>query len=275
MNKSRSLRPGSSRTLWYFAGAVTLAVVMISCGGKGSQPAETGAPAGNTGGKPVDAATAGTVTGSIKLDGTAPKPRTINMAAEPNCAKQHTGSPAQTEDVVPGDGGTLQNVVVYLKGDFSQYSFTPASEPVMIDQKGCQYHPHVLALQTGEPLSVVNSDMTTHNIHPVPKDNREWNESQPPGSAPIMQSFARPEVSIPVKCNVHPWMKAYIAVFNNPYYQITGKDGSFTIKNVPPGTYTVTAWHESLGSQDQMVTVGPSESKTVTLTFKAASAGSD
>jgi hypothetical protein len=130
-------------------------------------------------------------------------------------------------------------------------------------------------LETGEPLSVVNSDQTTHNIHPVPKDNREWNESQPPGAQPIMQSFARPEVAIPVKCNVHPWMKAYIAVFNNPYYQVTGKDGSFTIKNVPPGTYTVTAWHEAYGSQDAMVTVGPSESKSVTITFKAKSAASD
>src|SRR5580704_14175764 len=121
-----------SKSLWYLAAAVTEAAALNSCGGKGNQ-SETGAPAANTGGKPVDSATAGTVTGSIKLDGTAPKPRTINMAAEPNCAKQHTGSPAQTEDVVPGDGGTLQNVVVYLKGDFSQYSFTPASEPVMID----------------------------------------------------------------------------------------------------------------------------------------------
>ena len=273
MSKSRTLRPGSSSgALWYFAAAVTLAVAMMSCGGKG-QPSETAAPA-NPAAKPVDAATAGTVTGSIKLDGTAPKPRNINMAAEPNCATQHS-TPAQTEDVVPGDGGTLQNVVVYLKGDFSQYSFPPMSTPVTIDQKGCQYHPHVLALETGEPLSVVNSDQTTHNIHPVPKDNREWNESQPPGASPIMQSFARPEVSIPVKCNVHPWMKAYIAVFNNPYFQVTGKDGAFTIKNVPPGTYTVTAWHEVYGSSEQMVTIGPSESKSVTITFKAISAASD
>jgi plastocyanin len=248
-----------SKSLWYFAAAVTLAAALISCGGKSNQPAETAPTAATGGGKTVDTATAGTVTGTIKLDGTAPKARNINMAAEPNCAKEHS-TPAQTEDVVPGDGGTLQNVVVYLKGDFSQYSFPAATEPVTIDQKGCQYHPHVLALQTGEPLSVVNSDPTTHNIHPVPKDNREWNESQPPGAQPIMQSFARPEVAIPVKCNVHPWMKAYIAVFNNPYYAVTGKDGSFTIKNVPPGTYTVTAWQEAYGSQDQMVTVGPSES---------------
>ena len=210
----------------------------------------------------------------LKFDGTPQKPKNINMAAEPNCAKEHS-TPAQTEDVVPGDGGTLQNVVVYLKGDFSQYSFPPSTTPTSIDQKGCQYHPHVLALMTGAPLQVVNSDQTTHNIHPVPKDNREWNESQPPGATPINQSFARPEVAIPVKCNVHPWMKAYIAVFNNPYYQVTGKDGSFSLKNVPPGTYSVTAWHELYGSSEQSVTVGPSESKSVTITFKATSAASD
>ena len=230
-------------------------------------------PPANTGGKPVDAATAGTVTGTIKLDGAAPKMKIINMAAEPNCAKQHT---------TPGDDrrrrprrrrhaaergrlpqGRLQRSIRSLR----------PPTPVTIDQKGCQYHPHVLALMTGQPLQVINSDMTTHNIHPVPKNNREWNESQPPGSAPIMQSFAREEVAIPVKCNVHPWMKAYIAVFGNPYFQVTGKDGSFTLKNVPPGTYTVTAWHEPYGTQDQMVTVGPKESKAVTLTFKAAASG--
>jgi len=261
-----------SKSLWMFAAAAALAVAMMSCGGK-EQTSETPAATANPSGKPVDTATAGTVTGMIKLDGTPQKPRNINMAAEPNCAKEHS-TPAQTEDVVPGDGGTLQNVVVYLKGDFSQYSFPPATTPTSIDQKGCQYHPHVLALMTGAPLQVVNSDQTTHNIHPVPKDNREWNESQPPGATPINQSFARPEVAIPVKCNVHPWMKAYIAVFNNPYYQVTGKDGSFSLKNVPPGTYSVTAWHELYGSSEQSVTIGPSESKSVTITFKAA-AGTD
>ena len=274
MSKSRIPRPGRfSGTMLSFAAGVVLAAAVVSCGGKGNE-SEAPAPAANPSGKPVDSATAGTVTGMIKLEGTPPRPKNINMAAEPNCAKEHS-TPAQTEDVVPGDGGTLQNVVVYLKGDFSQYSFPANSTPQEIDQKGCQYHPHVLAMQTAEPLQVVNSDQTTHNIHPVPKDNREWNESQPPGAPPIMQSFARPEVTIPVKCNVHPWMKAYIAVFDNPYYAVTGKDGSFTIKNVPPGTYTVTAWQESLGSQDQSVTVGPSESKTVTITYKANSASSD
>ena len=260
------------KSVLFASAAVILAVAMISCGKKQDTETTSATPAAtNTGGKPVDAATAGTITGSVKLDGAAPKMKVINMAAEPNCAKAHT-TPAMTEDVVT-DGGSLENVIVYVKGDFGQYAFTPQTAPVTIDQKGCQYHPHVLALMTGEPLQVTNSDTTTHNIHPTPKDNREWNESQPPNAAPINQSFARQEVAIPVKCNVHPWMKAYIGVFSNPYFQVTGKDGSFTIKNVPPGTYTVTAWHELYGNSEQMVTVGPSESKAVTITYKAGAAG--
>lgn len=257
------------RTLVVSAGALLfLAMCLLSCGNKQGTSGTEATPASPSA-QAVDAATAGSIMGSVKLNGTPPKMKVINMAAEPACAKDHASSPAMTQDVVPGDNGTLQNVVVYLQGDFSKYKFDEPTTPATIDQKGCMYEPHVLALRTGQTLDVVNADPVTHNIHPVPKDNREWNQSQPPGASPIMQSFAREEVAIPVKCNVHPWMKAYIAVFDNPYYAVTGKDGSFTIKNVPPGTYTVTAWQESLGSQDQMVTVGPSESKTVTLTYKA------
>jgi len=262
-----------SKSLWFVAGTLTLAITMVSCGGS-QQTSETAPTAPSTGaGKAVDAATAGSVSGMIKLDGTPPRMRSINMAAEPNCAKVHT-SPAMVEDVVTGDGGTLQNVVVYLKGDFSQYSFPPASTPVEIDQRGCQYIPHVVAVRVGQPIHIKNSDMTTHNIHPVPMNNREWNESQPPGASPIMQSFAREEVAIPVKCNVHPWMKNYVAVFGSPYFKVTGRDGSFTIENVPPGTYTLTAWHEMYGMMEQSVTVAASESKSMDFTFKAA-AGAD
>jgi plastocyanin len=256
------------KSLLIFAATIALAIGIISCGG-GGQPAGTPAatPAA-TASKPVDAATAGSVSGMVMLDGAAPKMKTINMAAEPTCAKEHS-TPAMTQDVVVGAGGSLQNVVVYLKGDFSQYSFDAASAPAVIDQKGCQYSPHVLALRVGQPLNVTNSDQTTHNIHPVPANNREWNQSQPPGSAPLNETFAREEIAVPVKCNVHPWMKSYIAVVGHPYFQVTGADGSFSLKNVPPGTYTLTAWHESYGASEQMITVGASEAKSgIHITFK-------
>ena len=254
-----------------FASTLLLAIASIGCGNKQAtnESISVNAPAG----KSVDAATAGSITGTIKLNGVPPKMKVINMAAEPSCAKDHEKQPAMSEDVIPGENGTLQNVVVYLQGDFSQYTFTMPTTPVTFDQKGCQYHPHVLALMMNQPLQVINSDPVTHNIHPVPKDNREWNQSQPPGAAPIDQSFAHAEIAIPVKCNIHPWMKGYIAVFSNPYFEVTGKDGSFEIKNVPPGTYNVTAWHELYGTTQQSVTVQPKESKNITLTFNTAAAG--
>ncbi len=261
-----------SRVSMYFLAAfVFLSPTFISCGSKqASTEASPNTSSMNT--KPVDAATAGQISGTVELEGKAPKMKVINMAAEAACAKQHS-TPATTQDVLVGKDGALENVVVYLKGDFSQYKFDNPQTPITIMQKGCMYEPHVLALETGQSLQVVNADPVTHNIHPVPKDNREWNESQPPGAAAIDQSFAHEEIAIPVKCNIHPWMKAYIAVFGDPYFVVTGKDGSFDLKNVPPGTYTLVAWHELYGPQEQTVTVGPKESKTIQIKFNASSAG--
>lgn len=259
-----------TKSFWAMAAVAALAVAMISCGGnqQTAEAPETPAPAAPPG-KPVDMATVGSVTGTVKLDGTPPRMREINMAATPNCARQHSG-PVMTQDVVLGDGSALQNVVVFLKGNFSAYSFPKATQPQEIDQKGCMYVPHVLALQIGEPLNVVNSDPTTHNIHPMPKYNREWNESEPPGATPIRKVFTHQEVAMPVKCNVHPWMKAYIAVLDSPYFQVTGKDGSFDLKNVPPGTYTLVAWQEYYGTTQQTITISPKQEQKVDLTFKAS-----
>ncbi len=253
-----------------------LALAVAGCGGNKQESTENApAPAANApAGKTVDPATAGEVSGTVKLDGTPPKMKAINMAAEPACSKGRT-SPAMSEEVVTGEGGALANVVIYVKSGLEGYSFPAPTTPVKIDQQGCQYHPHVIGLQVGQNLDVVNNDQTTHNIHPIPKENREWNESQPPGAAPIEKSFAREEVAIPVKCNVHPWMKAYMAVLPNPYFQVTEKDGKFDLKNLPPGTYTLTAWHELYGTSDQTVTIGPKETKSVTFTFKAAAAAGD
>lgn len=255
------------------AGLALVALVAASCGKKESEesaPAATAQPAAPA--QPVDAATAGSVSGTVKLDGAAPKPRKINMAAEPSCASAHPGG-VTDQEVVASASGDLANVVVYVKEGLGSRTFDVPKQSVELDQKGCLYTPHVVALIAGQTLAVKNGDQTTHNIHPVPKNNREWNKSQPPGSPDLQEVFAREEVSIPVKCNVHPWMKSYIAVFKHPYFQVTGANGSFDLKNLPPGTYTIEAWHEKYGTTSQSVTIGAKESKAVTFTFKAAAAG--
>jgi len=208
----------------------------------------------------------GSLSGVVKFEGTAPKATRIDMSQDPFCVKAHS-MPVTTEDVVVGANGGLANVVIYVSDGLGSTHFDPPAQPAVLEQKGCQYKPHVLALQANQKLDVVNSDETTHNIHPTPENNREWNMTQPHGM-PLEQSFARQEVSVPVRCNVHPWMRAYIAVLKNPYFSVSDKNGSFDIKNLPPGTYTITAWQEKLGTQMQKVTVGAGESKTLDFTFK-------
>lgn len=206
------------------------------------------------------------VKGTVKFEGAAPKPSPIDMSQDPLCAKLHS-TPATTEDVVVGGDGGLANVVIYVSDGLTSHNFQPPPQPAVLEQKGCQYKPHVLALQANQKLDVVNGDETTHNIHPTPNNNREWNMTQP-HAMPLEQSFAREEIAIPVKCNIHPWMKGYIAVFKHPYFAVTDKNGSFELKELPPGTYTITAWQEKLGSQIQKVTVSSGESKTLDFAFK-------
>lgn len=260
-----------ARYLLHVVLAAALAFTMVSCGKKESPetaPAATNAPAPT----PIDMATVGSVNGGVTLDGAAPTPRRINMAAEPACAAVHT-TPVYDQEVAVGDNHALQNVIVYVKEGLGDRTFEVPKTAATLDQKGCMYEPHVVGVMAGQNLEVRNNDKTTHNIHPVPKDNPEWNKSQPPGAPAIEETFARPEVSIPVKCNVHPWMKAYIAVFKHPYFAVTAKDGKFDLKNLPPGTYTIEAWHEKYGTTSQQVTIGAKETKSVNFVFKAAAAG--
>ncbi len=252
----------------YVVLAVALAYSLAGCGKKETPESAPAAPAAGPA-TPIDMSTVGSVSGSVKLEGAPPKAKRINMAAEPSCAAQHS-TPATDQEVVTGEGGALENVIVYVKEGLGNRTFETPKTPATLDQKGCMYIPHVVALQTGQTLDVRNNDKATHNIHPGPKFNREWNKSQPVGAPAIEETFAREEVSIPVKCNVHPWMKSYIGVFKHPYFQVTSANGSFTLKNLPPGTYTIEAWHEKYGTTSQTVTLGAKESKSINFVFKAA-----
>jgi plastocyanin len=217
-------------------------------------------------GQKVNAAGGGSVTGTVKLDGTPPHQRGIDMSKEPSCAAIHKDKPATTENVVVGSGGGLANVVVYVSQGLSGNE-AASSQPVEINQKGCMYIPHVVALDVGQHMKVVNSDQTSHNIHPQPTKNSEWNKSQPPGTQPFDVTWANEEISIPVKCNIHPWMHGYIAVVKGPY-GMSDDSGNFSL-NLAPGSYTLTAWQETLGTQTQQVTVAAGKPAAVNFTFKA------
>ena len=208
----------------------------------------------------------GSVSGKVTYEGTPAKQKPIDMSKEPSCAKQYS-TPPTTETIVTGPGNTLENVIVYISAGAPDESSAPA-QAVKFDQKGCRYIPHVLALHVNQPLEVVNDDQTSHNIHPLAKVNHEWNKSQPPGAPPIVEKFEKPEF-IPVKCNVHPWMHGTFAVLKTSHYGISHDGGAFTLPNLPAGKYTITAWHEAYGEQNQDVTISGNETKTVNFVFKA------
>ncbi len=225
----------------------------------------------------------GTVTGAIAFEGTPAPAKKIDASADPVCAQQNPN--LSTEDTLVTDG-KLANVFVYVKDGstadgkkITGLTFPTPTEAVTLDQKGCQYVPHVVGLQANQKLRVTNSDPTTHNVHPTPKVNAEWNQSQSNGAAPIEKTFARAEVLIPVKCNQHPWMKSYVGVLKHPLFAVSGADGSFTIKGVPPGTYTVAAWHEKGGpngtEKTMQVTVAANGSAKADFSFGGAATASN
>jgi plastocyanin len=211
---------------------------------------------------PVDPATAAAVSGTVRFEGQVPKIAKIDMSQDAACKGTNV---AETFVV---DDGKMANVFVYVKEGLGGRTFAEPTDKLMIHQQDCRYHPHVLGVMVGQTVQIMNDDATTHNIHPTPKDNREWNESQPPKAPPIEKSFAREEIMLPVKCNQHPWMKMYVNVVKSPYFAVTDKDGKFEIKNLPPGDYTLAFVHEKLGEQTQKVTLAAKDSKTVDQSFK-------
>ncbi|HTV60742.1 MAG TPA: carboxypeptidase regulatory-like domain-containing protein [Verrucomicrobiae bacterium] len=199
----------------------------------------------------------GTITGRVNYTGTPPKMHPIDMSKEPYCEKLHN-PPEKTQTVVTGPNDGLEYVVVYISA--GEPPSPPPSKPERFDQKGCMYIPHVLAVEAGQELQIYTNDPVAHNIHPMPKLNPEWNKSQPPGSPPIDVTWKIPEF-IPVKCNIHPWMHGYFAVLKTPHFAVTDADGNFTIKDVPPGKYTLTAWQESNSPISKEITVSGGETK--------------
>lgn len=212
----------------------------------------------------------GTVSGKVSYEGKPAKMKPIDITSDAWCAGMYTGTyknvpPPFAENVVTGSDHSLQNVVVYVSAGAPDDA--APSTAAVFTQKGCRFIPHVLALHVNQELIIKTEDPTIHNIHPLPKLNREWNTTQPPGTPAISKTFDKAEM-IPVKCNNHPWMHATFAVLKNSHYAVTGDGGMFSLADLPPGTYTITAWHESYGDQSQEVTISGNETKTVNFVFK-------
>ena len=217
-------------------------------------------------------ALAATITGTVTYDGKVPNLRPIDMGADAACAKMHT-TPQASDVLVLGSGNTMANIMVSVASGLPAGKTWPApKDPVVMDQKGCHYSPHVFGLMVGQPFKVLNSDGILHNVHALPKVNAPFNMAMPPTVKESTKAFGQAEGMFMIKCDVHPWMSSYAGVFSNPFFSVTKKDGKFEIQGLDAGTYELTAWHEKLGVQKATVTVTGSETKSVNFKFSAPAA---
>lgn len=252
----------SSRSLWII---LPLALASLAaCAGEGADVPEA-SPAAEVTASPVDEATAGGIRGSVRYAGS-DTDTPIDFKPDPKCAGLHDG-PVDTENVAVQDG-KLANVFVYVKSGLEKYQFPVPTEKKVLDQQGCMYRPRVSGVMVGQTLVVKNSDDTVHNVHALPKVNREFNNSQPFQNMELEKKFTQPEVMVHFKCDVHRWMNAWMGVLPHPYFAVSAEDGAFTLDKLPPGTYTVEAWHETLGTQTQQVTVSPKQTAEITFDFQ-------
>lgn len=263
--------------------SLMIVVGLISCGGKKNEDADADADADGDGTteepttgakKTVDMANGATISGLVKLDGTAPASKTIKMDADPVCKSAHSTPVMEDFWVVDASGG-VANTFVYVREGLGGDEYE-AGSGLTLDQKGCMYHPRVAGVVAGSKVTITNSDQTLHNVHAFPSKNSAFNEGQPAGSPAKekTEEFSKAEVMIPIKCDVHGWMKSYVGVLPHPFFAVTGADGKYEIKGVPAGEYTVTAWHETSKGDaagvtvDQKVTVAAKEAKTVDFMIK-------
>jgi len=220
---------------------------------------------------PGVAIAASSISGTVTFAGKAPTLRPLSMDADPVCAKKHSG-PVPNELLVLGSGNTMAHILVWVsKGLPSGKTWPVPQTPVVLDQQGCQYKPHVMGIMAGQPYKILNSDALPHNVHTLPKVNKPFNRAMPATLKEVTTKFDREEPIFQIKCDVHPWMSAYIGVFNHPFYSVTSTDGKFTISGLDPGTYEITAWHERLGTQTASITVGANDKKTQDFKFTTPS----
>ena len=213
------------------------------------------------------AADTAAVSGKVSFKGTKAAMRPLMMDATPACAKQHS-KPVLSEEVVAAADGSLANVFIYVKAGLAAKSWPVPAKAVTITQTGCIYQPHVVGAMVGQNVEFLNEDPTSHNVHPLPKINNEWNQSQAPKGDPIVRTFAKPEIGLAIKCNLHPWMRVYVNVVENPFFAVTGAEGTFSLKGLPAGEYTLGAWHERFGVQELKVKVAAGGAATANFTFK-------
>ncbi|MEP6715096.1 MAG: carboxypeptidase regulatory-like domain-containing protein [Terriglobia bacterium] len=238
---------------------LALALLLAACGS--APKPEASLPPAHT-----DPATAGIVSGRVLFQGDAPKMPQIDMSSNPNCERQHH-APQYAETVVVNKNGTLRNVFVRIKDGLPKAQWPVPAKSAVLDQNGCVYEPHVLGIMEGQDLEIVNNDPVNHNVHAECQINAAWNESQPPRAEHKFKKFTAEEILFPVTCSVHPWMRSYIGVSAHPFFAVTGDDGSFSLKGVPPGTYTIEAVHEKYGRKEGKVTLAPSGTATIEFTY--------
>ncbi|MEW6322609.1 MAG: TonB-dependent receptor [Acidobacteriota bacterium] len=239
--------------------AVAATALGAACGGAppGNAPAAPAADAGPTGGVLV----------RVALHGTPPPPASIRLDADPKCIELEGQATRLTEDIVTGEGAALQHVFVYVKEGVTG-SYPVPTDPVIIDQQSCRYVPRVLGIRVGQPLEIRNSDPLLHNVRAEGRYNEGFNLGQPIAGLSMTRVFATTEVMVPIKCDVHAWMRAWVGVLDHPFFGVTGPAGTVELARLPAGRYVVEAWHEHLGTRTATVTIAPGETKDVSLTFE-------